>query len=80
VRSNKTHYSPTDPDIRIRVKPGKAKKLNYLSPLSVDSAPQAITDIQAYHADGKDKQQLADIVKRLQGRLWREELRGRYRT
>lgn len=29
--SNKTHYSPTDPDARISVKSGKARKLNYLS-------------------------------------------------
>ena len=28
--SNKTHYSPTDPDAKISVKPGKARKLNYL--------------------------------------------------
>src|SRR5690554_8190140 len=35
--SNKTHYSPTDPDARISVKPGKARKLNYLSQLSVDT-------------------------------------------
>ncbi len=27
--SNKTHYSPSDPDARISVKPGKARKLNY---------------------------------------------------
>lgn len=72
--SNKTHYSPTDPDARISVKPGKARKLNYLSQLSVDTANHVITDIQAYYADGKDNQQLADIVKRLQGRLWREGL------
>ncbi len=70
--SNKTHYSPTDPDARISVKPGKARKLNYLSQLSVDTAHHVITDIKAYHADGKDNQQLRDIVKRLQGRLWKE--------
>lgn len=51
--SNKTHYSPTDPDARISVKPGKARKLNYLSQLSVDTAHHVITDIRAYHADGK---------------------------
>jgi transposase len=28
--SNKTHYSPTDPEARISVKPGKARALNYL--------------------------------------------------
>lgn len=68
--SNKTHYSPTDPDARISVKPGKARKLNYLSQLTVDTAHHVITDIRAYHADGNDNQQLPDIVKRLKGRLW----------
>ncbi|UZO79599.1 IS1182 family transposase [Aquimarina sp. ERC-38] len=70
--SNKTHYSPTDPDARISVKPGKARKLNYLSQLSVDTNNHVITDIKAYHADGKDNQQLPDIVKRLQRRLWKQ--------
>jgi transposase len=70
--SNKTHYSPTDPDARISVKPGKARKLNYLSQLSVDTAHHVITDIKAYHADGKDNQQLQDIVQRLQRRLWQQ--------
>lgn len=72
--SNKTHYSPTDPDARISVKPGKARKLNYLSQLSVDTAHHVITDIRAYHADGKDNQQLQDITKRLKGRLWQQGL------
>lgn len=72
--SNKTHYSPTDPDARISVKPGKARKLNYLSQLSVDIAHHVITDIQAYHADGKDNQQLPDIVKRVKRRLWQQGL------
>lgn len=72
--SNKTHYSPTDPDARISVKPGKARKLNYLSQLSVDTAHHVITDIRAYHADGKDNQQLQDITKRLKLRLWRNGL------
>lgn len=72
--SNKTHYSPTDPDARISVKPGKARKLNYLSQLSVDTAHHVISDIRAYHADGKDNQQLPDIVKRLKRRLWKEGL------
>jgi transposase len=68
--SNKTHYSPTDPDARISVKPGKARKLNYLSQLTVDSSHHVITDIRAYHADGKDNQYLQDIVLRLKKRLW----------
>ncbi len=72
--SNKTHYSPTDPDARISVKPGKARKLNYLSQLSVDTAHHVITDIAAYHADKKDNQYLQDIVQRTQSRLWKQGL------
>jgi len=72
--SNKTHYSPTDPDARISVKPGKARKLNYMSQLSVDSAHHVITDIWAYHADKKDNQYLEDIVNRLQPRLHKQGL------
>ncbi|WP_218915846.1 IS1182 family transposase, partial [Nitrosococcus oceani] len=72
--SNKTHYSPTDPDARISVKPGKARKLNYLSQLTVDTGHHVITDITAYHADGKDNQQLPDIVSRVKRRLWKEGL------
>ncbi|WP_158973599.1 transposase [Cellulophaga sp. L1A9] len=71
--SNKTHYSPTDPDARISVKPGKARKLNYLSQLSVDTASHVITDIRAYHADGRQSQ-LPDIVERLHKRLWQQGL------
>lgn len=70
--SNKTHYSPTDPDARISVKPGKARKLNYLSQLSVDTAHHVITDIWAYRADKKDNQYLQDISTRLKNRLHKQ--------
>lgn len=72
--SNKTHYSPSDPDARISVKPGKARKLNYLSQLTVDTAHHVITDIHAYHADKKDNQYLEDIVNRVHKRLWKTGL------
>ncbi|MBK9791537.1 MAG: hypothetical protein IPP60_00130 [Sphingobacteriales bacterium] len=32
--SNLTDYSPTDPDARISVKPGKARQLNYFGQLA----------------------------------------------
>ena len=67
--SNKTHCSPTDPDARISVKPGKARKLNYMSQLCVDTGHHVITDIHAYHSDKKDNQYLQDIVGRLKPRL-----------
>jgi transposase len=70
--SNKTHYSPTDPDARISVKPGKARKLNYLCNISVDTGGHVITDVQAYHADKKDNQYLQDTVARLNRRLRKE--------
>ena len=72
--SNKTHYSPTDPDARISVKPGKARKLNYMSQLSVDTEHHVITDIKAYHADKKDSQCLQDITIRLKKRLNKQGL------
>lgn len=72
--SNKTHYSPTDPDARISVKLGKARKLIYMSQLSVDIAHHVITDIKAYHADKKDNQYLQDITNRLHNRLWKHGL------
>jgi transposase len=67
--SNKTHYSPTDPDARISVKPGKARKLNYLSQLAVDTAHHVVTHIQADFADKKDNQCLQPIVRKLKKRL-----------
>ena len=67
--SNKTHYSPTDPDARISVKPGKARKLNYLSQLSVDTACHVITHIGADFADKKDNQCLPQIIGELKPRL-----------
>jgi hypothetical protein len=78
--SNKTHYSPTDPDARISVKPGKARKLNYHGNISVDTAHHVITDVQAYHADRVDSQNLQDVTLRVkerlqkQGLLWRNVL------
>jgi len=72
--SNKTHYSPTDPDARISVKPGKARKLNYHGNISVDTAHHVITDVQAYHADRADSANLQDVTLRLKPRLLREGL------
>lgn len=67
--SNKTHYSPTDPDARISVKPGKARKLNYQSQLAVDTAHHVISHIGAEYADLKDNQCLSSVVKKLKPRL-----------
>ncbi len=73
--SNKTHYSPTDPDARISVKPGKARQLNYHCSLAVDTAKGVISHAQADFADGRDSQYLPAITLKLQRWLLDNELR-----
>ena len=72
--SNKTHYSPTDPDARISVKPGKARALNYLCSLAVDTAKGVISHVQADYADKRDSLHLPRLLMGLQHRLRANEL------
>jgi transposase len=67
--SNHTHYSTTDKDARIAVKPGKPRQFNYLAQTSVDTQHHVITHIQAYHADKKDSQCLPAVIKGLKENL-----------
>jgi transposase len=60
--SNHTHYSTTDGDARIAVKPGKPRQLNYLGQVSVDTAQHVITNIEAHHADKRDSECLAEVL------------------
>ena len=60
--SNHTHYSTTDPDARVSVKPGKPRQLNYTAQVSVDTAHHVITQIQTDYADKKDSQCLPSLV------------------
>ena len=60
--SNHTHYSPTDPDARVSVKPGKARQLNYFGQLAVDDANHVITGACADFADKRDSQCLEQLV------------------
>jgi len=73
--SNHTHYSPSDPDARISVKPGKARKLNYQAQMAVDTAHHVITFIQADFADKHDSRSLIGIVDPLVRRLKTHELK-----
>lgn len=72
--SNKTHYNPHDPDARISVKPGKARKLNYHCSMAVDTAEGVISHIQADFADGRDSQYLPTVAMQVQNRLKKNEL------
>lgn len=67
--SNHTHYSTTDPDARIAVKPGKPRQFNYLAQACVDTEHHVITHMEAYHADKKDAQCLPDVIKGLKENL-----------
>lgn len=60
--SNHTHYSPTDTDARISVKPGKARQLNYYGQLAVDDSHHVITGAMADFADKRDSQCLPSIL------------------
>jgi transposase len=60
--SNHTHYSTTDKDARIAVKPGKPRQFNYLAQTCVDTEHHVITHIEAYHADKKDSQCLPRVI------------------
>lgn len=67
--SNHTHYSTTDKDARIAVKPGKPRQFNYLAQTSVDTEHHVITYIEAYHADKKDSQCLPKVIDELTSNL-----------
>ncbi|WP_157486809.1 IS1182 family transposase [Dyadobacter alkalitolerans] len=73
--SNKTHYNPHDPDARISVKPGKARKLNYHCSMAVDTGQGIISHIQADFADGRDSQYLPAMTVQVQKRLKANDLR-----
>lgn len=60
--SNHTHYSPTDPDARISVKPGKARQLNYSGQLAVDDANHVITGACASTSGSKDSVIFSEII------------------
>jgi len=67
--SNKTHYSPTDPDARIAVKPGKPRELYYSGQIAVDTEHHVITHAQTFLAEGKDGNYLKSILNKTQQRL-----------
>ena len=67
--SNHTHYSTTDPDARISVKPGKPRQLNYSAQVAVDTAHHVITGIGADYSDKRDSQSLAEVVTQTKNNL-----------
>lgn len=72
--SNSTHYSPSDPDAKMSVKPGKPTALNYLGQVSVDTATHMITHVQAFTADKRDSECLAAVLRHVKSNLLDNDL------
>jgi len=72
--SNHTHYSSTDADARVSVKPGKPRQLNYTAQVSVDTAHHVITQIQTDYADKRDAQCLPSLLANTIGNLKQQGL------
>lgn len=60
--SNHTHYSTTDRDARVSVKPGKPRQLNYSMQTAVDMSSHVITNVEAHFADRRDSEVLAGVL------------------
>jgi hypothetical protein len=60
--SNHTHYSTTDRDARVSVKPGKPRQLNYSMQTSVDMGSHVITNAEAHLADRRDSECLPQVL------------------
>jgi transposase len=72
--SNHTHYSPTDPDAKIAVKPGKARQLVYMGDIAVDDSHHVITGAMADFADKRDSQSLPALLSQTIENLKENEL------
>jgi transposase len=62
ARTNQTHFSPSDPDARLTMKPGKPMNLYYRAQMSVDTASHFITYIQAFAGNAADNVSLPEIL------------------
>ena len=60
--SNHTHYSTTDRDARVSVKPGKPRQLNYTMQTAVDMSSHLITNVEAHLADRRDSESLPRVL------------------
>jgi hypothetical protein len=60
--SNHTHYSTTDRDARVSVKPGKPRQLNYSMQAAVDMGSHVITGVASHYADRRDSEVLGEVL------------------
>ena len=72
--SNHTHYSTTDRDARVSVKPGKPRQLNYSMQAAVDMSSHVITHVEAHYADRRDSECLAQVLQNTIDNLQHQQL------
>lgn len=72
--SNHTHYSKTDRDARVSVKPGKPRQLNYSMQTAVDMSSHVITNVEAHLADRRDSECLSQVLHNTINNLKQESL------
>ena len=72
--SNHTHYSTTDRDARVSVKPGKPRQLNYSMQTAVDMSAHVITNIEAHLADRRDSECLSQVLTNTINNLKQQDL------
>jgi len=73
--SNHSHYSTTDRDARVSVKPGKPRQLNYSMQTAVDMSSHVITNVEAHYADRRDSECLEQVLKNTISNLAAHDLR-----
>jgi transposase len=72
--SNHTHYSTTDRDARVSVKPGKPRQLNYSMQTAVDMSSHVITNVEAHLADRRDSECLSQVLQNTITNLKQQQL------
>jgi transposase len=72
--SNHTHYSTTDRDARVSVKPGKPRQLNYSMQTAVDMSSHIITNVEAHLADRRDSECLSQVLQNTISNLKQQSL------
>lgn len=72
--SNHTHYSTTDRDARVSVKPGKPRQLNYSMQTAVDMSSHVITNVEAHLADRRDSECLNQVLVNTINNLQQQDL------
>ena len=72
--SNHTHYSTTDREARVSVKPGKPRQLNYSMQTAVDMSSQVITNVEAHLADRRDSECLSQVLENTIANLKEQQL------